>query len=176
MKPDQIRSDKIRFDFVLRPRHLEAWPADTWPDDGRAAERLVIAAAAAAAEHFFLLLLLPRSSHPGPAATPTPPDPKHAEVRPVAATAASHTMSDMHKAPVHEPEDSNGGFVTDEEHVQRQPSRSQGMPARTTGAPEALIKVEPLRRDQMQPSYAQDLGVGDIVSCALCRRDLQTAD
>lgn len=32
----------------------------------------------------------------------------------------------------------------------------------TASAPPAIISVQPLRKSEMQPSYAQDLGLGDV--------------
>lgn len=59
--------------------------------------------------------------------------------------------------------DSNGGFIT-EDGPSRQARHPRSAAAQVQSKPDgALIKVEPLRKDQMQPSYAQDLGVGEIV-------------
>jgi erythrocyte band 7 integral membrane protein len=41
------------------------------------------------------------------------------------------------------------------------PPRASHKPAANT-APPAIITVQPLRKSEMQPSYAQDLGLGEV--------------
>lgn len=73
-------------------------------------------------------------------------------------------MSDVTKTAAHRDSHDNG-FVTDEP-TENRPARvrsQMGIGQQTGASSGGLMRVEPLRKEQMQPTYAQDLGVGDIV-------------